>query len=647
MCGICGIHGPAAEEQAVAVMLDIMRRRGPDGSGIWSAAGIALGHRRLAIVDLSDRARQPMVSADGSVVVSVNGEIYNYPELRAELEAAGARFISDCDSETVIHGWRRWGVSSFARYNGMFAFALWDAGCEALYLVRDRIGIKPLYYWRDGARTLFASDIQAILAASGRREWPVSAVGLNQYLTYQNRFGAETMFENIRAVMPGHYLRLDRDGASEHAYARIAPAGAPVRDFAAAVEGFRAGFRAAVRRHLMSDVPVAAYLSSGFDSAMVVSVAAEELANGDPATFTGAFREGGWYDESDGAARVVSRHGLANIRVEITAEDFRAAFDDMVHALEEPRMGSGALPQYLVARKVAETRKMVLTGHGGDELFSGYPVFKYALLARLLREDRLGFLRLLARLRPSEVPHIVYFALSALSGRREKPFLAQLFPQQEQQRALREPFRLAAPSQGAPQHDAAFVPAAGAAAYRALLAQYLRDYLPGLLCVEDKISMAHGLEARTPFLDNELVAFALSVDEAAKLHEGELKAITRAAARGILPEELFSLPKRGFPNPLAKWLRGPLHDWARERICGPETPLAELFERDFLERTFTAYVRSWRKRFRPLDEIPTHRIWMLLCLESWLRQTHERLGIRLVAPGGQAAPAPAALEAMV
>lgn len=625
-------------------MLDAMRRRGPDGTGKWFAPGIALGHRRLAIVDLSERGRQPMVAADGVVAITVNGEIYNYPQLRAELEGDGAVFQSDCDSETVIHGWRHWGVDSFARYNGMFAFALWDARSQALYLARDRLGIKPLYYWRDGTRTIFASDIQAILMASGRKQWAISASGLAQYLTYENRFGAETMFEGIRMLLPGHYLRVDADGATENAYAQIAPSGAAVRDFGEAVNGFRSGFRDAVTRHLMSDVPVASYLSAGFDSSMVASVAAEQLGDGNPATFTGTFREGGWYDEGAGAGLVARLRGLPNTRVEITADSFRDAFDDMVFALEEPRMGTGALPQYLVARKVAETHKMILTGHGGDELFSGYPVFKYALLSRLARSDWAGFLRMAVRVRPSELPHLVYFALSALFARREKPFLPQLFSGNEQQQALLPQFRQAAGT--TPHSDAAFAPAEGGATYRALLTQYFRDYLPGLLVVEDKISMAHGLESRTPFLDNELVSFALSVDEAVKLDNGRLKAITREAARGVLPDELYALPKRGFPNPLSQWLRGELAEWMQARIAGPDTPLAELFDRKFLERTLSSYLGSWRRFARPLDEIATHRIWMLLCLESWLRQTRDRLGIRLVAPGSTAARAGSPLEAV-
>ncbi len=224
MCGVCGIHGGGTADGAVGAMLEAMRRRGPDGSGIWADRSITLGHRRLAIVDLSERGRQPMASADGRIVVSVNGEFYNYPELRVELEASGAGFQSDCDSETAIHAYRRWGVGSFERFNGMFGFALWDSHERRLFLVRDRLGIKPLYYWQDGERTFFASDVQAIMAGSGRDRWQISGEGLAQYLAYENRFGAATMFEGIRMVLPGHYLRIDADGTCEVPFVKLSPA---------------------------------------------------------------------------------------------------------------------------------------------------------------------------------------------------------------------------------------------------------------------------------------------------------------------------------------------------------------------------------------------------------------------------------------
>jgi asparagine synthase (glutamine-hydrolysing) len=627
MCGICGFHGPDASDDRVSVMLRHMEHRGPDGEGIWQASGIVLGHRRLAIVDLSERGRQPMISSDGRIAISVNGEIYNYAELRRELERHGHVFVSDCDSETVIHAWRQWGEDCFRRFNGMFAIALWDGDRQALHLVRDRMGIKPIFYWRDGGQTLFASDMRAIVAASGRQEWPISASGLSQYLTYENRFGAETMLEGMAMVEPGHRIRIDGDGATDFCFADPSLHDTKDASFSEAIAGFDAVFGAAVDRHLMSDVPLASYLSAGIDSGMVTLAAADRLRdeNG-PTAFTGTFDAGGWYDEASGAAQVAQSRNLPHRLVSINAEAFRTHFDDLVFALEEPRMGTGALPQYLVASDVAKTHKVVLTGHGGDELFSGYPVFKYVLLAQSLRRNPAAFLKALRSLRLSELPHIVYFALAALSGR-EKPFLPRLFAPVLRKRLLRadvtsalktSPGTVKAPETGT--------------VFDRLMRQYLRDYLPGLLVVEDKVSMAHSLESRTPFLDNELVAFALSLSVEVKLDGGVLKAVPRAAARGVLPDPLFSLPKRGFPNPLGAWLRGPLAGWMRARLCGEQSALAALFEPEALSAHVERYLGSWHRRVRPLDEIATHRIWMLLCLESWIRQYDAKLGVRLLPP---------------
>ncbi|KGF67324.1 hypothetical protein LL06_23240 [Hoeflea sp. BAL378] len=636
MCGICGSHGPDASADAVAIMLRHMEHRGPDGEGNWQEPGIVLGHRRLAIVDLSERGRQPMISSDGRIAISVNGEIYNYAELRRELERHGHVFVSDCDSETVIHAWRQWGEDSFRRFNGMFAIALWDAESQALHLVRDRMGIKPIYYWRNGGRTLFASDMRAIVAASGRREWPISASGLSHYLTYENRFGAETMLEGIAMVEPGHRIRIDGDGVTDVCFADPSLHDTVEMSFPESVSGFRTAFGAAVDRHLMSDVPLASYLSAGIDSGMVTLAAADRLADEHgPTAFTGTFDAGDWYDEASGAAMVAQSRNLPHRQVSINAEDFRTHFDDLVFALEEPRMGTGALPQYLVARDVAKTHKVVLTGHGGDELFSGYPVFKYVLLAQTLRRDPAAFFKALRSLRLSELPHIVYFTLAGMSGR-ERPFLPRLFSQALSQRLLRKSVSSAL----AASPSAAAEPGSGTAFDR-LMRQYLRDYLPGLLVVEDKVSMAHSLESRTPFLDNELVAYALSLPVAVKLDGGVLKAVPRAAARGVLPEALFALPKRGFPNPLGAWLRGPLSGWLRARLCGKDSALASLVETRALSAHVERYLGSWRRRIRPLDEIATHRIWMLLCLESWMRQYEERLGVKLVPPGTGAANAQA------
>ena len=630
MCGICGCAGVEDGPMRVAAMLARLAHRGPDDEGAWQTQGIALGHRRLSIVDLSKDGHQPMTTADGALTAVVNGEIYNHPELRRELESAGANFRSHSDSETVLHAYRSAGVASFGRFNGMFAFGLWDDAAQKLFVVRDRLGIKPVYYWHDPASGMFcfASEIKALLAASGRSDWQIDAESLGQYLTYQNLLDGRTLFAGIRMMPPGHYLEYHSGRIRIECYWQPEfPEQAGVRDFGAAMVRFKQTLAGSVSRHLMSDVPVACYLSAGFDSSTVCAAAAERMPV-KPLAFTGHFEAGSWYDESSGAAVVADHIGVAVRKTEITAADFEQHLDHVVRSLDEPRMGHGAFSQFMVAKAAAAERKVILTGHGGDELFSGYPVFKLALLTAKLRKFDWSVLRDIRALRLTELPHLIYFALKWTLGSRDNTLLPVLFGATEQAQVLnaataraveaartKNPFRKIA-ERARSLHDR-------------LLLTYLKVYLPGLLVVEDKISMAHGLEARTPFLDNEMVDLSLSIPEHIKLHHGVLKAIVKEAGIGKLPDQLYHLPKRGFPTPLAAWLRGPLAGWLRHRLCGPNSRLPVIFKGEYPARAVEMYLNSWRRHIRQLDEIATHRIWMLLCLESWLRQTEEVYGVRL------------------
>ncbi|MEM9357548.1 MAG: asparagine synthase (glutamine-hydrolyzing) [Pseudomonadota bacterium] len=636
MCGICGVWHVKSAEAKVRTMCSQMVHRGPDGEGIWSDDIVALGHRRLAIVDLSEDGRQPMVCSDGRLIATVNGEIYNYPELRKVLEANGTRFTSNCDSEVVLHAYALWGTRAFHRLNGMFAFALYDAADKRLFLVRDRLGIKPLYVFKtDDSGIMFASDVRALLVATGKRNWSIDSVGLDQYLTFQNVIGTKTLFEGVSMVAPGHYMEIG-EGVPPRStsYWSAATGSDACRGFDETVEAFRGEFGAAVRRHLMSDVPVSSYLSAGFDSTMVTSVAAQHMAE-PPHTFNGGFEEGGWYNEATGAQLVAENVAAPFTSVGIGADDFVRSFDDCIFALEQPRMGMGAFPQYLVASKAAETHKIILTGHGGDELFSGYPVFKLPqLLGAMRRPEQLA--RTLTSVRPSEVPHLAYFCGQQMFASEEHRFLPELFGDRLRASALHQSLRdaLVTTRDNSGLKGLTGGPSQSDDTYRRILLTYLNVYLPGLLVVEDKISMAHSLESRTPYLDNELVDFALKLPPDVKLNGGRLKAIVKQAGRGVLPRDLYDMPKRGFPTPLRFWLRGPLRDWMETRIAGPNTTLARLFQRSFLTQTFHGYQSSIGRRVRPLDEIPTQRMWMLLSLESWMRQFDEKLGIRLEAPAG-------------
>ena len=630
MCGICGCAGVEDNPERVAAMLGRLTHRGPDDEGVWQTQAIALGHRRLAIVDLSQDGHQPMTTADGALTAVVNGEIYNYPDLRRVLESNGASFRSHSDSEVVLHAYRASGTASFSQFNGMFAYGLWDNAAQKLYVVRDRLGIKPVYYWHDPTTGMlcFASEIKALLAASGRSDWQIDTESLGQYLTYENLLGDRTLFAGIRMVPPGHFLEYDHGNIRIECYWQPEIPEAPgVADFDAAVIQFRKTLSESVSRHLMSDVPVACYLSAGFDSSTVCAAAASRMPE-KPLAFTGHFAAGSWYDESAGAAIVAEHIGAPIRKTEITADDFAQHLDHVVRSLDEPRMGHGAFSQFMVARAASAERKVILTGHGGDELFSGYPVFKLASLVRKFRSFDRTIFNDIRSLKLSELPHLVYFAMKWLLGDRDSLFLPVLFDPKEQGKILNpavfravDAARSRNPFQGTVKRARNL--------HEKLLLTYLKVYLPGLLVVEDKISMAHSLEARTPLLDNAMVELSLSIPEDIKLHDGTLKAIVKQAGIGVLPGELYKMPKRGFPTPLAAWLRGPLAGWLRDRLCGPNSRLSCIFKAEYPAHAVESYLHSPRRHVRQLDEIATHRIWMLLCLESWLRQTEELYGVSI------------------
>jgi len=618
MCGIAGVIGEDAAPR-VRNMLTKMAHRGPNGEGLWSDhPTLALGHKRLAIVDLSPAGSQPMISADGHIVITVNGEIYNYPELREDLEKMGASFNSTSDSEVVIHAWKYWGKECFAKFNGMFAIALYDRQKDTLILARDRLGIKPLYYSSHNRTLIFASEIKALIAGRSEAAIEIDPVGLNQYLTYQNYFGSRTLHNNVKLLQPGQLLSMCPGNELEIKSYWALSFTSEKNDltFADAVEQYRQILTESVTRHLMSDVPVASYLSAGFDSATVADRAAHVGAP--PVCFTGSFTEGGWYDETSMARKMAHHNGSEHISVSIDSSDLPRVLDNLIHALDEPRMGMGAFPQYCVAERVADTHKVILTGHGGDELFSGYPVFKLVQLLETLSNSPMQLFRQFRNLRFSELPHLAYFAASMFRPRCYRQYLPVLNSASGLQKGLKPEWSDAIQDLTAEDELIALDRVCDGES-QILYSHYLQTYLNGLLIVEDKLSMAHSLESRTPMLDNEMVDLSLLVPQKVKMHQGTLKAIIKEGGREWLPANLYQQPKRGFPTPLRFWLRGPLRDWFISRITGTDSGLRELFEDKWLKRKCFQYLLSYRKNSRALDEIQSHRMWQLLCLESWLR----------------------------
>lgn len=631
MCGIAGAIGLPGGGGAVRRMVAALAHRGPDNAACWEEGDAALGHARLAIVDLSPLGNQPMASEDGELLLAANGEIYNAPELRAGLEAEGHVFSSRSDNEVLLHLCERAALQGREDWplelNGMFAFALWDRRARRLLLGRDRLGIKPLYYVEAGGGLVFASEIKGLLAHPAVRA-SLDPEGLAEYLAYGNTFGGQTLLRHVRMVEPGQTALFAPGGLRLSRYWDVAFREDAAMDFAGACEEYRATAAASVARHLMADVEVASYLSAGFDSTTVATLAQERLGGG-IRTFTGGFDAPGlpgwsglpdWYDETEGAQAVAGRIGSRHAVVRMNGADFAAVFDDLIHHLDEPRMGFGSFSQYMVAREAARSVKVILTGHGGDELFCGYPVFRSLLLAQGLRRGALGqALGAALATRPGEWPRTLAVLGQELLGGAAGAHLPVVHPAGLLRRML-QPGAAARLSGIDARRGLLLAAGSDPDGCRRLTRLYLKCYLPGLFVVEDKISMAHSLESRTPLCDNALVDLALRMPFALKLRGGELKAVPRAAMRGRLPELLYGLPKRGFPTPLRLWLRGDLAHWAEKRLLAPDTPLRSLFRARAVADVWSAFARGTWRRVRPLDELLVQRVWQLLCLDSFMRR---------------------------
>lgn len=610
MCGIAGYIGDQANKELLTMMLGIMKHRGPDASGSFAGEGVCLGHNRLAINDLSANANQPFVSSDGSVALVVNGEIYNFRELRRDLEQRGHLFSSQSDSEVVLHGYLEFGDAVFSRLNGMFAIAIWDGKRREVILARDRLGIKQLYYANPGKSFLFASELKALAQCRDIGLTP-DLQALSEYLVFENYFEGRTLNSEIRALRPGELVVFGAAGLSSRFFWQPEfPVGeTPGGDL---YERYRELSRASVERHLVSDVPVGCYLSAGIDSSTVTYWANSRLSRS-PQTFTGSFGMSGYYDESQAAAKFASILGCSNEKIEICPADFRRDFEDICWHLDEPRAGMGAFSQYLVARRAAEKVKVILTGHGGDEFFAGYPVFKNLLATR----------HPLAFLKNSTARELILsgcFALYPLLYREADYRIPVIMPSKMWQDILSPDIAAELKKRDPALALAAMRSNSRDKAEEATMI-YLREYLPSLFMVEDKISMAFSLESRTPLCDNELLDFALSLPLEMKLKGLELKHIPRQAMRGLLPDFLFNLPKRGFPTPLRIWFKGELKAFVREYIAEGSRE-CRLFNRSKL-LTMTETVLNSRAPY-PFDEIQAHRLWVIMSLIAHARMQKNR-----------------------
>ena len=627
MCGITGIYnidGAPVERATLAGMAGAIRHRGPDGDGFYwdDAAGLGLAHLALRIIDLSDAARQPMANEDGRWRLVFNGEIYNYRELRPELCAHGHRFHSHSDSETILHAWEEWGAAALDRFNGMWAFALWDGQARRLVLARDRLGIKPLYYWWDGRTLAFASEIKALLAHPAILVQPNGAA-IADYFAAMHPGGDHTWFTGIRRLLPGHTLTVDRDGLRIARYWDVPteedPPGA--RRESDYIDEIRALLESAVQLHLRSDVPVGAHLSGGVDSSAIVGLISHALA--EPVqTFSGAFAEGAAYDERPYIHAVVRRWATRHHEVVPTWSDLPALLPRLVWHLDEPVVGAGAFPQYCVSRLTRAAGVIVVNGgQGGDELFGGY----YGYLPAYLR-SRLAALRRHPQPRAAASLAADLAHLAARPAMRAAAFGALRRGQRGRLQTSLTPtlpaffgpaLRTAHAAPGQPVNNPPEAYRPPSSALGAALAYDLRHYLPGLLHVEDRTSMAWGLESRVPLLDVRLVEAAMRIPAALKMAGGEPKHILRRAVADLLPPSVAARrDKKGFPTPIAPWFAGPLHAWLTTQIASPAAHARALFAAPYVETLLAAHRAGQADHSRPLWMILNTHLWWSLFVEG-------------------------------
>jgi len=621
MCGIAGIWDPdlgwVAELRArAAAMTTALAHRGPDGEAVWldPAAGIALGHRRLAIIDVSPEASQPMRSADGRLTLTYNGEIYNFAELRAELTAAGRRFRTSSDTEVLVEACAAWGVAAAVRrLIGIFAFALWDASERRLTLVRDHFGVKPLYWSRRGSQVLFGSELKALRADAGCRP-EIDPAALGDYLTLGYVPAPRTIYRGISKLPPGTILTLSRGetprfdrywDAEAEALAGMAD---PMRlDDAAAAEALDYLLRDVVRAQMVSDVPIGALLSGGIDSSTVT--ACMQAASPRPIrSFTIGF-EHSELDESRHARAVAGALGTAHTELVVERRHVLDLVPSLPDAYDEPFADGSQLPTMLVSALARRDVTVVLSGDGGDELFGGY--LRYSWGDRIRR--MLAPLPLPLRCAAASAVRAGSALLPARPGAlaaKAAEIMALDSPDRIYRRLLEQwPHGWDLVRQGAdPRHPldrplriAGFIP-------RMQMLDTL-TYLPDdILTKVDRASMHYGLEARVPLLDPRVFRFAWRLAPKQRVRHGRGKLPLRRVLERYVPRALFERPKQGFGAPIGAWLRGPLREWAGDLLSPARIEAAGILDP-------VPIAAAWQEHQAGRDR--QYRLWTVLMFEAW------------------------------
>ncbi len=637
MCGICGavaFDPPAIPADALRAMCSAQRHRGPDDEGIWTASfrglkgepgGVGLGHRRLAVIDPAPRSRQPLANEDGSVQLVCNGEIYNFRELRRDLEARGHRFRSGSDGEVILHLYEEEGFAAAARLNGMFAFALWDGNRRRLWLCRDRLGVKPLVWAGDGRRLCFASEVRALLA-SGLVPRVLDRRALALYLAFNYVPAPATALQGISKLEPASSLIVEEGKTRLERWWRLpAPAEFPEEDGAGLQRRLMQTLEEAVGGCLLADVPVGAFLSGGIDSGIVVALMSRRSPQ-PVATFTVGYPEDPAWDESGAARRLARFFGCEHHEIPARRRDLLEAALAVLGEIDEPFADSSAIPTWIVSREAARRVKVVLSGDGGDELFAGYRSYLAGCWRSRYRRIPPGIRRRLIRPLLSCLPDGRETRLGEMVRRAKKFVRAAEADEIDGLLALKEVIpgplrrRLAPVTEETPDPARIWVQSLwerhrGDPLNR-MLATGLYDSLPGdMLFKVDRMSMAHSLEVRVPLLDHRVVEFAFALPGRLKMPRGVPKALLRTACRDLLPPGHAERPKAGFEVPIGRLLRDGLAPVVARSLDGKR-----IREQRILDSAAVGEILAIHRRGKTDSD---WMVWNLLVLQSWI----DRYGI--------------------
>lgn len=596
MCGIVGVLNQddrPVVPQVLHKMCERIVHRGPDDRGIWASGPIGLGHQRLSIIDLSANGKNPMANEDETLWLVFNGEIYNYRDLRSRLIKQGHHFRSQTDTEVVLHLYEEMGTACIKELNGMFAFALWDTKTRTLLLARDRFGVKPLYYFASDKTFAFASEIKAFMALD-HFSAAADPFALAEHFTFQNTFGDRTFFEGVKLLPAGNYLTVKEGHVKRTEYWDLAFAPEAAGDIKEWAQGLRERFEASVNRQIMSDVPLGSYLSGGMDTGSISAVASRQIPH--MHTFTCGFKLPQnasdleqHFDERPESHRLAKHLGTIHHELELGPDAMALVLPHVVWHLDEPRVGI-SYQVFYTAELIRKHVTVVLSGVGGDELFAGYP-WRYEPIMALHDTadfDRAYYKAWVRYLTDAEKRELFTDELNHKLG----DFSTfEVFQDVIRKSNTADPL------------------------HRALYFDF-KTFLNGLLIVDDKLSMAHSVEARVPFLDNELVDYVARMPSALKGNNGQSKIVLRQAMKGLLSDETIYRRKQGFTPPDQTWYKEESLSYIRELILGPRARERGYFRPSYIETILDDHLNN-RRNHRFL-------IWSLMCFEWWNRLFADR-----------------------